>query len=91
MKLDIEPDDLRPLIQTIVDKTIERINVAKSKVTDGRIAYPESEAAALIGVASHALRDARLRGELNASRLGKRVVYQRSELLKYLANRKINP
>lgn len=91
MRLTLEPDDLRPLIQSIVDTTIERVDAARAKLPAGPLAYAEPQAAALIGVASHSLRDARLRGELNASRCGKRVIYQRSELLKYLASRKINP
>jgi len=91
MKIEIESADLLPIIQQTVNQTIEALDQAESKVPDVRLAYPEPEAAALVGVAPHALRDARLRGELNASRLGKRVVYQRSELLKYLSDRKINP
>ena len=89
MKIDFEAEALRPLIQSIVDKTIERIDMAKAKVSGDRLAYPQAEAAALIGMAPHALRDARLNGEINASRCGKRVVYQRSELLKYLTKKTI--
>ena len=91
MRFDIEPNDLAPLIQAIVDATLDRLDAAQNKLPIDRLAYAEPEAARLIGVAPHSLRDARLRGELNASRCGKRVVYQRNELLKYLAARKINP
>ena len=91
MKIDIELDDLQPLVQSIVDATLERIDRAQAKLSPDRLAYSEQDAAAIIGVARHSLRDARLRGELNASRCGKRVVYQRSELVKYLTDRKINP
>lgn len=52
---------------------------------DDRLAYTEPEAAQLLGVRSHVLRDARLRGELTGRRAGKRVIYDRRELLRWLA------
>ena len=50
----------------------------------GRLAYTEAEAASLVGVERHVLRDARLRHEIEASRVGKRIVYTRDELLRFL-------
>ena len=86
MNITFDQDDLRPLVQAIVDETIEALEQAEAKLPANRLAYPEPEAAALLGVATHALRDARLRGEINATRLGKRMLYQRTELLTFLAN-----
>ena len=91
MKIIFDHSDLRPFIQEVVDMAIERIDLAQAKLPTDRLAYAEPEAAALIGVAPHSLRDARLRGEVNASRCGKRTVYQRTELLKYLTRQKLNP
>ncbi len=46
----------------------------------GRVAYTEAEAAELLGVPAHVLRDARLRGEITGKRLGKKVIYAADEL-----------
>jgi hypothetical protein len=48
------------------------------------LGYTEGEAAAMIGVARHVLRDCRLRGEITARRVGKRFVYSRSTILRFL-------
>lgn len=55
-----------------------------SSQLNGRLAYREPAAAALLDVPVHRLRDARLRGEIVASKLGKSYLYQREELLDYL-------
>jgi excisionase family DNA binding protein len=51
---------------------------------DDRLAYAEKDAAALLGVPRHVLRDARLRGEVRAVKLGKSWRYSRANLLRYL-------
>ena len=79
---------LRPLIDTIVAAAIEQIQEQRAMLAD-RLAYPEPEAAALLGMESYVLRDARLRGELVGSRVGKRVLYARAELLRFLDKRRI--
>ena len=83
MKIEFSPDDLRPLVELIVDETLEKIGETRAKLS-GRLAYPEPEAAALLGVQPHVLRDARLRGEIVGSKAGKKTVYERTELLKFL-------
>ena len=84
MKIDFTSDDLRPLVATIVAETLRQLAEAERKLPDGRLGFPESEAAQRMGVAQHVLRDARLRGEIKGRRVGKRIVYSRAELLKYL-------
>ncbi len=54
------------------------------KATD-RMAFRVSEAAALIGVSSAFLRLELARGNLKATRLGRRIVLARTELERYLA------
>lgn len=88
MKITLEHDDLRPLIQQVITETIEALGRAESKVPDGRLAYTESEAAKLLGIAPHALRDCRYRREVKASFAGKRILYEREELIKFLARNK---
>lgn len=47
--------------------------------------FRNAEAAAAIGVRPHVLRDARLRGQIQGRKVGKKTVYARDELLKFLA------
>ncbi len=79
----IPDNELRRLIELIVTETLDRIEAERVKL-GGRLAYTEAEAASLVGVERHVLRDARLRHEIEASRVGKRIVYTRDELLRFL-------
>jgi hypothetical protein len=88
MNLSFDPRDLRPLVEQVVIEAIERLEVARAQVGD-RLAYDEHEAAALIGVRRHVLRDARLRGELVASRIGRRVIYRRDDIVQFLERNRI--
>lgn len=84
MKLDASDiADLEPLIAAAVRATLETIHADESRLAD-RLGYPEPEAASLLGVARHVLRDARLRGELHGRLVGKKIVYSRSELVRFL-------
>lgn len=74
----INADALRPLLEAVVIDVLARV------ATDGRIAYSETEAAALLGVARHVLRDARLDGKVRATKVGRGVRYTRHELLRLL-------
>lgn len=86
----IEPSDidsLRPLLAAIAREAVEASRGAEAKVPDGRLAFPEPEAAGLLGLRPHVLRDCRLRGELSGKKAGKQTIYSRDELLKWLAKR----
>ena len=83
MKITFDADDLRPLIELAVSEALEQAENDRARL-NGRLAYRESEAAGLIGVQPHVLRDARLRGRINASKCGRYILYQRSELLDFL-------
>ncbi len=89
MKLDL--DEIRAIAESLAPQIAEalgRLPEDDQAVDHGRIAFLEAEAAQLCGLPSHVLRDARLRGEITGSRLGKRIVYERSELLRFIqANR----
>ncbi len=74
---------LRPLIERIVAVTLDRLESQRQAIGD-RLAYSEAEAAALLGIQRHVLRDARLRGEITGSRVGKGIRYERDELLQFL-------
>ena len=88
MKLDIDPADLRPLVEAVVAETL----AAAAALGNGdRLSYGEAEAASLLGVPRHVLRDMRYAGDVRASKVGKRVVYQRCELLRILAANELEP
>jgi len=48
---------------------------------NGRLALDEAEAARACGVGRHVLRDLRLAGKIKARKLGKKVIYTRTDLL----------
>ena len=86
MKLDASDiAELRPLIDAAVQSTLDKIQADEAKLA-ARIGYIEPEAAALMGVQSHVLRDCRLRGEISGRLVGKRIVYSRDALLRFLAD-----
>jgi hypothetical protein len=88
MKFQLDPEDLRPLVEIVVTETIKQLEAERAKL-DGQLAFTEAKAAALIGVAPHVLGDARRRGEVSGSKCGKRVVYTREELLVFLRRNRI--
>jgi len=83
MRIEFELDDLKPVIEEAVRATLEQINHLQGSLGD-RMAFTELEAAELLGLPKHSLRDLRLAGRIRASRLGKRIVYSREELLRLL-------
>jgi len=83
MELRFTAEEIRPLIEAVAAELLSRF-----PTSDNRLAYAESEAAALIGVASTTLRDERLRGRVGASLVGRKFRYTREDLLTYLASRR---
>ncbi len=75
-----------PFIRSIVAETLAQIKADEVTLGKDRLGYPEAESAALVGVAQHVLRDARRRGEISARLVGKKYVYARSEILRFLAD-----
>jgi hypothetical protein len=69
----------REEIRTVVLETI-----AEYQQQAHRLGYPEAEAAAAMGIPRHRLRDARLRNEVSARKVGKGYVYSTVALLRYL-------
>jgi excisionase family DNA binding protein len=63
------------------------ISVTNSEMSAARLAFRVTEAAALIGVSAAFLRLELARGNLTATRLGRRIVLTRVELDRYLASR----
>jgi len=84
--LTLDADALRPLVAAVVRETLAATESAAAKLGNGRLGMPEGEAAAALGVARHVLRDARLRGEVQARKLGKSYCYSVDSLRRWLAS-----
>lgn len=84
MRITLEQTDIEQLRPAILDAT-QKI-VEELRQDNERIGYTEAEAAALLGVRHHVLRDCRLRGEIAARRVGKRYVYSRAALERFLSS-----
>jgi len=84
VQLHIPGDSLRPLVKAVVAEVLAEYSQVVG--TDGRLAYPEAEAAALLGLTGRQLAEQRRAGRLGYSRGPKgSVLYSKSDLLAYLA------
>lgn len=83
--IDLNPIEFQPLIDAAVKKAIGEL-----EKRNGRISYSETEAAEVIGVSPHCLRDCRYRGEIKATKLGKAWLYRRSDLIAFLESGETN-
>jgi hypothetical protein len=80
---------LRPIIEAVATEMLARLDGIRSTLSADRLAYSEPEAARLLGLEPHQLRDERLRGRIAASHIvGRRVRYLREDLIEYLLARK---
>jgi hypothetical protein len=81
MKETIEPDTLADAVTKVLS-AIASFDVVPLQ---SRLAYTEAEAAKLIGVEPHVLRDERLRGNVRGKKVGRRVFYRREDLAEFLS------
>lgn len=83
----IDPAALDPLLDRAFERLLVRLDEVRDRLGGGdRLAFSEREAAALLGVRQHQLRDARLAGKVVGSRLmGNKVFYSKADLVAYLA------
>lgn len=86
LRAEFDLASIRPLVELAVSEALGQA----VKLQDDRLAYGEHAAAELLGVPVSVLRNARADGELSASKLGRRVVYERAELIRWLATSRIN-
>lgn len=75
--------DLHPAVAEAFRRALEQCRVAGSQLGP-RLAYTEAEAAELLGLKKHQLRDARYRGEVAAVRRGKSYLYSADELRRFV-------
>jgi hypothetical protein len=82
VSLAIDAESLRPLVASVVAEALAALPADSAKT----LAYTEPEAAELLGLHPHQLRDERRRGRIGCSRIvGNQVRYTRRDLLDYLA------
>lgn len=82
------PDIMRPLITQIVAEVFAAQDQDRDLLSE-RLAFSEAEAASLLGLATHQLRDERRRGRIGASLgPGRRILYSRRDLIDYLNSRR---
>jgi hypothetical protein len=80
VKLEFSEADIRPLVEIVVAEVVAKVG----GVPSDRLAFEESEAARMLGIPKHVLRDLRLSGGIEAKKCGKRALYRRDVLLRYL-------
>jgi hypothetical protein len=86
----VDAEALRPLIAEVVAEVLRQLHAAEATLPDGRLGWSEEEAARLLGLEPHVLRDERRRGRIQASQIvGRRIRYLRSDLTGYLAGRRM--
>lgn len=83
MRIELTDQELRPIVQSIVSEVLANLESRGLRDSD-RLAYNEAEAAALLGMAKHQLRDCRLRGQIQGSKPAKCYMYTRLELMRFL-------
>jgi hypothetical protein len=82
--LRISPEELQPLVRQIVEAVLAETR-QQEKFLNGKLAVPETEAAGLLALNPWQLRDLRLAGKINHSRIvGGRIRYTADDLLEYL-------
>ena len=89
--LTVPPEILEPLVRRVIDAALCRLEEVRGSLPD-RLCFRENEAARLMGLNPHQLRDARLRGEIEAHvGPGRVILYRREQLLAYLMARRWTP
>ena len=83
MQLSFSEAELQPVIEATVKATLEQIEDDRAKL-GARLAFSEAEAAAMLGIKTHVLRDIRLRGEIQARKVGKSYRYSRNQLIQFM-------
>jgi len=84
-----DPEALRQIIRAVVAEALAALEADRVKLEPDRLAYGEAEAARLLGLAWHQLRDARRLGRIGYSiGPGRRILYTPADLATYLAARR---
>ena len=91
LNLQLDTAVLDPIIRKVVTETITQMEAERAKLGD-RLCFSEAEAARLLGLRQHQLRDVRLAGKISCSQIvGRRIRYCREDLIRYLADNRWEP
>lgn len=91
LSINFNANELKPLIGTIVSEVMEQLQ-SDDEMLNHRLAFSEDEAAKLLAMKPHQLRDERYRGRIGASHVVKDGIrYTREDLRQYLALRRYQP
>jgi Helix-turn-helix domain len=89
LHLSIDPAGLEPLIRAVVSATLAALDDDRAAMPADKVAFPEAEAARLLSLNPHQLRDERRLGRIKASvGPGRKILYSRQDLLNYLGARR---
>jgi hypothetical protein len=87
----LDPEQLKPLLERVADEAIARYVAAQAQL-NSKLAYSEGEAARLLGLKPHQLRDARRADTIECSQItGRRIRYTQEDLLEYLRQNRWEP
>jgi hypothetical protein len=90
INLQLDPEALRPIVEAVATELLSRLEADRAQFDgNGKLAFPEAEAARLLSMNPWQLRDERLRERIKASvgPAGK-ILYTKADLLAYLASRR---
>jgi Helix-turn-helix domain len=88
LQLHLDAEVLDPIIRRVVAETISAMEQDRAGLGD-KLAYSEAEAARLLSLHVHQLRDERRRGRIQAAvGPGRKILYGRADLLRYLESRR---
>ncbi len=86
-----DPELLRPIVEAVLAEALARLEADRARFSD-KMAYGEPEAARLLSLRVHQLRDERRRGRIEASQgPGRLILYTPAQLLAYLTSRPYTP
>lgn len=88
LALHLDAEALKPLVALVVAEALAQLDAARAAL-DGKLAFPEAEAARLLSLEPHQLRDERRRKRISASvGPGRKILYRRDDLIAYLTDRR---
>jgi excisionase family DNA binding protein len=83
-ELRLEGGELESLVRRIVAEVLAELE-QHQQIHQGRLAYTEAEAAAMLGLKQHQLRDIRRDGKIHHTRIvGRQIRYTLQDLMAYL-------
>ena len=91
LELKVDESALRPLVRLVVAEVLAELEKLQ-RLQRERLIYSEVEAASMLGLHRHQLRDIRRDGKIGHTRIvGRRIGYTLSDLMTYLSQQHQEP